>query len=124
MEKFHVTKDGIRTKCWSEFGRCRICELTDPSHRDYNPLYRALYSLENSTEDPTLLQKAVNLGRAVTHHLAAGLPESDDETVNHRLAICHSCERFDVERVSCRACGCRMNVKVRWAEQKCPIGKW
>lgn len=74
--------------------------------------------------EPSLLQKAANFGRAITQHLAAGLPHTDEATVARRLSICQVCEYFDATRTACRKCGCYMEVKVKWAEQKCPIGKW
>lgn len=74
--------------------------------------------------DPSFFQKATNFGRAITQHLAAGLPHTDEATVARRLSICQVCEYFDATRTACRKCGCYMEVKVKWAEQKCPIGKW
>lgn len=73
---------------------------------------------------PSFIQKAANFGRAITQHLTAGLPQADEATVAHRLSICHNCEKFDAERTACRVCGCHLDIKVRWQEQKCPISKW
>lgn len=73
---------------------------------------------------PSFLHKAANFGRAITQHLAAGLPQADEVTVAHRLSICYNCEKFDAERTACRVCGCHLDVKIRWQEQKCPISKW
>lgn len=74
--------------------------------------------------EPSFLQKAANFGRAITQHVAAGLPQTDDATVSHRLEVCHSCEHFDAARTACKVCGCNMQIKVRWAEQRCPVNKW
>lgn len=73
---------------------------------------------------PSFLQKTANLSRAITQHVAAGLPQTDDATVSHRLEVCHSCEHFDAARTACKVCGCNMQIKVRWAEQRCPVNKW
>lgn len=78
-------------------------------------------------QPPSLLDKAVNLAVALFEHVAAGMPLVDAETAEARLAICRTClEFFDAERVVCthKKCGCQMEVKITWAEQACPIGKW
>lgn len=73
---------------------------------------------------PGLLQRAASLGKAIVYHVAAGLPGADDETVESRLATCQACEKYDADRRVCKACGCFLDVKICWAEQKCPLGKW
>lgn len=77
-----------------------------------------------SLSEPGFLQKAANFGRAITQHLAAGLPQADEATVAHRLSLCHVCEHFDAERTVCKICGCYLDIKIRWQEQKCPIERW
>lgn len=76
------------------------------------------------SNDPSLFQKIVNLSRAVTQHVAAGLQHTDEETVKYRLEICHTCDRFNPTHSTCRVCGCNMTIKAKWAEQRCPINKW
>lgn len=71
---------------------------------------------------PGLLEKAMNLGKAVVEHVAAGMPTLDDEAAGARLAICRACDRY--EDGTCQVCGCFMPVKARWAEQQCPLEKW
>ena len=75
-------------------------------------------------QGPGFTRKAINFSKAITQHIAAGLPEADEDTVSRRLEICQDCSYFDAARAACRLCGCSMTVKVRWAEQKCPDGKW
>ncbi len=83
-------------------------------------------STPGETEGPGLLQKAVNFGNALVGHVAAGLPTVDDATAEARLVTCRGCDWFDTAHVSCRhqGCGCVLEIKTRWADQKCPIGKW
>lgn len=105
----------------------RVCQqLINPNHPDYDPRYIAiiLEAYPPPTPEPSLLQKAANFGRAITQHLAAGLPHADEVTVAHRLEVCRACENFDTERTACKVCGCSMQIKVRWAEQRCPVNKW
>jgi hypothetical protein len=73
---------------------------------------------------PSLLRKAANFGKAIVDHVAAGMPTASDATVRERLATCQECDRFGAENRECLVCGCQLDIKVRWAEQRCPIGKW
>jgi hypothetical protein len=73
---------------------------------------------------PGLLTKAANVARAVIDHAVAGFPEASEETVRARLAICRSCPDLVAAARSCNRCGCKMDVKVYWSEQRCPAGKW
>lgn len=73
---------------------------------------------------PGPLTKAAHFGRALVTHAVAGFPAADEATARARLEICRACDRFDRARTACRACGCHLEVKIRWADQRCPIGKW
>lgn len=74
--------------------------------------------------DPSLFRKVANFGKAIVTHAVAGFPETDEETIRNRFEVCHGCEHFDKDRTACRKCGCHLEIKIRWADQKCPIGKW
>lgn len=41
-----------------------------------------------------------------------------------RFNICKSCEYLTAVTNQCKQCGCFMNLKVKLAEAKCPLGKW
>lgn len=71
---------------------------------------------------PSLGQKVANLATAVTEHVAAGFRKLSRDDTEARLAICHGCAQFHGR--SCKLCGCNMNIKAAWVEQKCPLGKW
>lgn len=78
----------------------------------------------SSPGGPSLARKAANFGKAIVTHAIAGLPKADDATAESRLEICKTCDSFDADRVACKSCGCNLNVKIYWSEQKCPLGKW
>jgi hypothetical protein len=104
-----------------KFARC------DPDYHGYDATICAqLQAIERGeqapAEAPGWLAKAANLAQAVAEHVASGRPLVDDATAADRLAICKRCPQLDGD--TCRLCGCHMPVKVRWAEQSCPIGKW
>jgi hypothetical protein len=42
----------------------------------------------------------------------------------HRIALCHDCEKLDLITRQCTKCWCFVSRKVRWKDEKCPLGKW
>lgn len=49
---------------------------------------------------------------------------SGDKLSTERYSICQECPEFLKITNQCKQCGCFMNLKVKLAEAKCPIGKW
>ena len=76
----------------------------------------------------TLFQKAHNFAASAVKHVAAGMPQSSEEEVARRFAICETCKHFDGK--ACRECGCpvvrekKFLSKLSWGNEKCPVGKW
>jgi len=76
----------------------------------------------------TLTQKVLNFTASAARHIAAGMPQTTEEEVAARFAICQSCEHFD--GTACGKCGCpvvrekKFLSKLSWANEKCPVGKW
>jgi Family of unknown function (DUF6171) len=105
-------------------GHYRLCELARDGDPGYLDLLKRAVPAGLPPQPPSWLRKAIHLGRAIVQHLEAGLPAANETTVQNRLAICQTCEHYDLERTSCRVCGCNMQIKVTWLEQQCPIGKW
>ena len=77
-------------------------------------------------QGPGLLQKAVNLGKAVVRHVVDGSRKVSDEVYLARLAICSDCPSLEPTRFSCKeqSCGCRLTAKARWRSEDCPLKKW
>ena len=71
---------------------------------------------------PSLAKQAGNLAKATLEHAMAGFKKVDEELFKKRIATCEGCEYYRNQR--CLRCGCRMNIKGQWAEQKCPENKW
>lgn len=73
-------------------------------------------------EPPSLAQQAVNFARAATAHALAGMPKASNEEAARRLAICraNTCGQY-LPGDRCAKCGCRMEIKAAWAEQRCPL---
>lgn len=47
-----------------------------------------------------------------------------EQTAEHRLNICLSCDRLINLTKQCRECGCIMPAKVKLEKAVCPLGKW
>ena len=83
---------------------------------------------EPASPDPapggrTLLARVGDFTVHLLNHVAAGLPQADAETLARRLALCRECPHLTKAGV-CDRCGCVMSIKAKWADQKCPLGKW
>ncbi len=90
----------------------------------------------DTSQPPNLARKALNFGRAAVKHVYHGMKTATDEQVQERFTICQGCELFEPKGEGmgvCKhpSCGCalkRVGVtgknKLRWADSKCPIGKW
>jgi hypothetical protein len=76
------------------------------------------------TTSPGLFARAVGFGKAIVTHTVAGFPEADEATYERRLSTCRACPHLDAEGFLCKVCGCRLEIKLKWRDQACPIGKW
>jgi hypothetical protein len=53
--RYHRSGGGITVACGRPAGRCRICELVDPAHPDFDAYYRSFYgeSVEGDALPPS-----------------------------------------------------------------------
>lgn len=72
---------------------------------------------------PSNMQVAKNFLTAVASHISHGWTKCTKEESDSRYAICRECERMRDDG-RCAICGCFMDIKSTWKEQKCPIAKW
>jgi len=100
--------------------------------------YRAVFGLPVPVQpaqilpkpSPGLIRRAMNFGKALVNHLAAGSPKTTDLEATARQSICESCTGpggfYIAETDTCAhpSCGCKIRRKSRWKDQKCPLGKW
>lgn len=93
-------------------GQCYKCWLYHNS-----PKYRAKWDAS-----PGILAKIASLTGAVRDHIKAGLPLVDEPSFAARMATCETCPHLQGTH-TCGVCGCNLNLKARWAEQKCPVCK-
>jgi hypothetical protein len=95
----------------------KICKESD-GHR------ANLDKLANKEELPSLLRRAANFVQATAQHVVTGMKNADDTLYKERISICEKCPLFDTQHRRCKECGCFMDIKARWLEQKCPQDKW
>lgn len=72
---------------------------------------------------PSLLTQAGNLVSGVGHHIADGLANIDEKTLEIRNNICDTCENMRSDG-RCSECGCMMKIKAKWESASCPVKKW
>lgn len=71
-----------------------------------------------------MINKVVNLSKAVIGHAANNFQLVSGDLLNNRRSICNSCNEFDAKNITCNKCGCFINIKTQWASEKCPLDKW
>ncbi len=96
-----------------DVSQCRLCWLFHNDKR-YHNLWK----------EPSLIDKAVSLGKAIVSQAVEGFPETDDVEFKRRISICETCEFHNKSADSCNKCGCYLSFKAKWKTQKCPIDKW
>ena len=78
---------------------------------------------------PPRIKHMLNAGGAVVRVAGAairGRPVAvPEEVAAERLAICKACEKYDMSKSRCKACGC-YTLKTSLATEQCPLSppKW
>ena len=77
-------------------------------------------------QEPGLVRKAANFGKAVVKHVANRRQVASNELFAARIAICEECDSLNQQRRVCteKSCGCYIDKKARWQSENCPQGKW
>lgn len=86
--------------------------MFNPSKSAYPSNYRMLKSLFSEA------YKTAKQGLCGDKVLA------ENQTVEDRLKICSTCEKFDALEKRCTVCGCFMMIKANLEASNCPDGKW
>jgi hypothetical protein len=127
---------GLDPPCYAQTsGHKRFCELAAAGDERYTALLVGPAPAPTPTPTlPGLVAQAVNFGKAIVSHVAAGMPRASAEVVAARLAICEACPHLIRPDYRCGllpgqgaqggGCGCYVRTKAAWADQTCPAGKW
>ena len=78
--------------------------------------------ISKTTKEPSLLDKALNLGEAVMNHVADGMSKCTNKEFTTRMDICYNCPERD--NTTCTKCGCELTIKSAWRSATCPMDKW
>lgn len=116
-----------------EFTKEQIAECEKCKHISGKKIWCCLFGAwikepeKNKIVYPSLPKMGMNLAKSTGKHIANGMKQRTDEEIAKLVLICEKCE-FYVRQSKmgprCRKCGCNMNVKMRWASDHCPAGKW
>lgn len=68
-----------------------------------------------------MLQQKVVVGEAI---LDLVKDKVSKEVQEKRFNICLSCDKLYKPTLTCKRCGCFMNVKTWMPKEKCPLDKW
>ena len=91
--------------------------------------------------NPGMIRKFLNFSKAATQHAFYGMPKASLAVIQERWKVCIDCELFESTNTTtdedtgvCTAvsCGCnltnsarrKLENKLAWADQQCPLGKW
>jgi len=77
-------------------------------------------------ETPPLTTMAATLAIETVKHAASGFKNRPPEEIDRITKLCKFCSHvfYDGLDMRCSKCGCKMNIKIKWATTKCPIRKW
>lgn len=72
-----------------------------------------------------LADRAANAAAALSRWAKAGFPVVSEGEFNTRIEICRQCPHWQDAAVipTCAQCGCTA-IKLEFATEKCPLGKW
>lgn len=80
------------------------------------------------SEYPKFRQMAENLaktaGDVVSNAAQGGGVFCSKSVKERRMAICKSCQHYDMSQGRCKECGCYLESKTSLKATKCPIDKW
>lgn len=78
----------------------------------------------------SLVEQAGSILGSIRASVKNGKILADHDVVEHRLAICESCEKLKLREkrgrtwFACLVCGCSYKRKVSISGSSCPLGKW
>jgi hypothetical protein len=102
------------------------CDESHPNHLSWRQeMIRMATGTEPPRPYPPILEQASSLFRSARDWVKSGFKLAPKAVPAERLAICESCEKWDLVQRRCRACGCT-SLKPWAASSRCPLPepKW
>lgn len=78
--------------------------------------------ISKNTEELSSFDKLYNLTKSLILFLKSDLKEVTKKTYEARLAVCLLCDKN--KKWECSECGCKLQIKAKWASETCPLQKW
>lgn len=80
-------------------------------------------------QTPSIMSQAKSFYKATKEHVKSGCKNVSPELLAERNKICDDCGLIGTKEDGwmenrCKACGCYMLVKAKWATEHCIRGKW
>jgi hypothetical protein len=104
-----------------------LCDESHPNHKNNRDhvLKMANGWKPESPQYPSAIKQVGNAlgaaGRAIAA-VATGQPVFvPDSVYSEREATCRTCEKYDAAQRRCSLCGCKTQVKLRAAQEECPL---
>jgi hypothetical protein len=100
------------------------CAESHPNHEHWRKEMIRM-ATEPAPQYPPMAQQVQNAlgaaGRAIAA-VATGHPVLvPDSVYEEREAICRTCDKYDAAQRRCSLCGCKTQVKLRAAQEECPL---
>lgn len=82
--------------------------------------------MNEDNKPPNFIKKAENFTKASMRHAASGFEHVSENVKQHRMRLCAGCDFLmpPEDNPTCGQCGCYLNIKIGWASESCPVGKW
>jgi hypothetical protein len=134
MEKCkHCTLADSNRECFAQEGNWSFqCDFINPEHPKFHPKHVEKHLEWNGLKEPeqrstfsTLMKTTKGFVNSVKEHVSNGMPQATPDQQRERLAICQACPSLIKEtNPRCGECKCFVQVKTRWALEKCPLDLW
>lgn len=120
-------------------GRCKFVAVGGPMRDHFGVteeqanawIAETLWVQKWIREQPSLLARVTNFGKAFFNHALAGFVKREQAEVDRIFEICKGCEMYNGETCTHPRCGCNISRdggaflnKLSWKSETCPIGKW
>ena len=111
-----------------KFTKMQIAECYKCKHASGKKIWCCLLGVQiieqGKVLTPSKTKMAGSFAKAVGKHIASGMKNRSEAEIKKVMDICFACEYFVKEKQRCLKCGCKMNIKSRWATSHCAIEKW
>ena len=70
------------------------------------------------------IEEVIKTGKFDLRNIKSRFVLHDEDVIQERRDYCFNCEHFFKPTKSCKKCGCFVLAKIKFKNQKCPVGKW